>query len=657
MNFFLSSKKNVYTSKNNSINLQGNKEVKNFLKKGNLYKPNSSLNVLCNTQYNDNISNMNRQLSNISLNDKQILNISKLKLCSNNNSIRENNNNPHLINEKNKYKIIYNQSITYFPSETINEENHFSQNEELMNDNIKLKENIKFLLNQIKKYQKIGISNETESDSNNTQELRMEIFELKKYIKEYEIKLKKGEENLTNMMKENLYLRNYLNQRKTFEVLEEERNISLKYLPINFQKNEEIKIKNNKRISSLSQEEDKFKYIKKEKSLLKGKSTIFIKKSIFNYTANNTISSKESDLEVSINEKNKKFMIKSISNNNIKNERNIYSSNNNYFNKPDLSNVPLFLYKISNNNNNLSKGPKYKNLLYYFDVKNQKFNSKNYLEGSSSFNLAFNITDNHSNDIGLSISNGYLIITGKKTDHFYFYNSKDNFMYDLCNLNHNHCKGSLIKINNNTLLCLSGITSIYVEMYNIKENKWSNISKMNRPHSESSYIIINNITLYSFFGFDYALNRYIDFIEYYNLNKLNDKNEKWKIIKLPSDINIRGHGIILLNNNNKLDIQKLIILGGTNSMKINTGYIEIDINDKNKEVIQCKWDNYSFCKNSLKQKKEEEEKKICFSSPFYTSFNDKTNNFYSFNLDNELNAHIIYHNNLKHEIKKNTLKL
>ena len=61
------------------------------------------------------------------------------------------------------------------------------------------------------------------------------IFELKKCIKEYEIKLKKAEENLTNMMKENLYLRNYLNQRKTFEVLEEERNISLKYLPINFQ--------------------------------------------------------------------------------------------------------------------------------------------------------------------------------------------------------------------------------------------------------------------------------------------------------------------------------------------------------------------------------------------------------------------------------------
>ncbi len=231
-------------------------------------------------------------------------------------------------------------------------------------------------------------------------------------------------------------------------------------------------------------------------------------------------------------------------------------------------------------------------------------------------------------------------------------------MYDLCNLNHNHCKGSLIKINNNTLLCLSGITSIYVEMYNIKENKWSNISKMNRPHSESSYIVINNI-LYSFFGFDYELNRYIDFVEYFNLNKLKDKNEKWKKIKVSNDINIKGHGIFILNNNiNNSDIYKLIIVGGSNSNIVNIGYIEIDINDKKKESIQCKWSNYNFCRNSLKKGlNNEDEKKIIFSSSFYSYFDKNLNQFYSFNFDNELNCHIISHNDLKHEIKKNTLKL
>ena len=661
MNYYTSSpKNNFYIPKNNGVSFQTNKEVKNcFLKKGFLYKPNSTLNVLTNTQYNDNISNMNRQLSNISFNDKQILNISKTKIISDNDSIRESLKFKNIINQNNYLKIINNESINFIAPRKIYNESNYIQNEELRNDNIKLKENVKFLLNQIKKYQKMGFSIETDNESNLVQELREEIVLLRQYITEYENKLKKIEDSYANIVRENLYFRNNINKSKFFEYLEEENVINFNLLSnkIDEKLNNNTIHKNYKKHHSLSQGEEVFKFSKNisKKPLTRGSSSTFIKKSLFNNNniSNNIKLSNSNEIDL----RNSNLKLNKFNKTNNITQRYLYS-NNNINNIPIISSEPEIIFKISNNNNNLSKGPKYKNLIFYYDISTNKYNSKNYLEGSSLFNLAFNITENHSNDIGLSISNGYLIITGKKTDQFFFYNSKDNLMYNLCNLNHNHCKGSLIKINNNTLLCLSGMTSIFVEMYNIKENKWNDISKMNRPHSESSYVIINNI-LYSFFGFDYELNRYIDFIEYFNLNKLKDKNEKWKKIKVSNEINIKGHGIFILNNNNhNSDNHKLIIVGGSNSIIVNTGYIEIDINGKNTESIQVKWENYNFYKNSLKKGlNNEDEKKIIFSSSFYSYFDKNLNQFYSFNFDNELNCHIISHNDLKHEIKKNTLKL
>ena len=113
MNYYTPSpKNNFYNPKHNSVSFQTNKEVKNsFLKKGSLYKPHSTLNVLSNTQYNDNISNMNRQLSNISFNDKQILNISKVKVVSDNVSIRESFKFNNITNQNNCLTIINNESI------------------------------------------------------------------------------------------------------------------------------------------------------------------------------------------------------------------------------------------------------------------------------------------------------------------------------------------------------------------------------------------------------------------------------------------------------------------------------------------------------------------------------------------------------------------
>ena len=204
MNYYTSSpKNNFYIPKNNGVSFQTNKEVKNcFLKKGSLYKPHSTINVLTNTQYNDNISNMNRQLSNISFNDKQILNISKVKIISENISVRESFKFNNIVNQNNHLKIVYNESINLIAPKKNNNEDNILQNIELRNDNIKLKENVKFLLNQIKKYQKIGFSIETDNESNLVQELREEIVLLRQYITEYENKLKKIEDSYANIVRE-----------------------------------------------------------------------------------------------------------------------------------------------------------------------------------------------------------------------------------------------------------------------------------------------------------------------------------------------------------------------------------------------------------------------------------------------------------------------
>ena len=319
---------------------------------------------------------------------------------------------------------------------------------------------------------------------------------------------------------------------------------------------------------------------------------------------------------------------------------------------PKLDSSPNDLYFFPNVNNNADT-------VYNFKINEMKFSIINYnLMDNSTFKYYYTSSINHSYDILLSISNGFLIITGPNTNYLYFYDKEVNKIYDLCKLNNNHNKGSLIKINNDQIMCISGINTSKVEMYSIKENIWSNLPRMNCPHCESSFFVYNKNIIFSFFGFDYEKNRYIDNIEYIHI-KNNQYNEKtWNIINISNNqgYNLRNHSIFYRINKDNNNEKEIYIVGGYNNSGRNNGLIQILINNKDME-LNINFKKYEENKVKIKGNNQnlENENIFLFDNEFYEYYDDEGNLFYNYNYDHNFNIHIIDNFTLKHTIYKNKL--
>ena len=570
-------------------------------------------------KFKNTMSNIKRQLSNISLGEK-IIYTSRTKKEENNED-NEFMNNLIFFNYKKKHKICHIESFNIINN---NKSKYVNKNIELQKENKKLKENIKFLLNENKK---------KESKENN-----IENKILKQVINEYERKLKTVEEKYTIIIQENLKLKKQFNDMflkyssisRNNIVQDNKTTLSPQINNSIFSLSDDTTKENNSKFNndfhdtniSLMHKSCSSVYIKKIPKLLKSNSTIEL-----------------------INEQNKSFnSLVSFTRNSVKKiDSKIIKftnkkTNNNF---PILSFSPPILYNIFHNN--FTKEIHNKNIIITFNINNKKFSKKNYIEGTSNFNEIYNNSDNHENDLILSLSNGIIIITGEETNQMFFYNNLNNYIYNLQNLNYNHNKGGLIQYDNNKLICISGMKSSSVELYNIKDNQWSELSKMNRVHCESAYIIINNNILYSFFGFDYENNCYIEDIEYLNLN---NSLSKWEILKTNLKINIRGHSVFNLYNENSENL-KLFLIGGYNNIRSNKGLIEIELNNFEAKILD------GFFKNDEKyNNKNNKREDYIFSTTFFINYDNETNKNYIYNTDKNLNVHIIDIDTLKHNVYK-----
>ena len=325
----------------------------------------------------------------------------------------------------------------------------------------------------------------------------------------------------------------------------------------------------------------------------------------------------------------------------------------------DLYYFPLFC-KAHNNKNN-------ENIVYKFNIDNMKYSTTEYsVNKNSSFNLTYSSTINHIYDIIQSISNGFLMVTGDKTNCFYYYNKFTNNIYDLSNLNYFHHKGALLKIDNNRILCISGINSVNVEMYYIKDNIWINIPKMNCPHCESSYMIYNNNVLFSFFGYDYENKKYINDIEYLVIKNYYHE-EKWNIFNINSNFNynLRNHSIFYRINKENNNTKDIFIVGGYSDCGRNNGLIQVFIeeqfDDKHKFKINFKKYEENKVKvignnNIILEKNKNMDNIFLFYNEFNQFYDEENNLFYSYNYDNNFNIHIIDNFTLKHTIYRNKIK-
>ena len=342
---------------------------------------------------------------------------------------------------------------------------------------------------------------------------------------------------------------------------------------------------------------------------------------------------------------------------------------------PQIDLSPKDLYHFPKKNNNIPDIKNINNLnnvVYLFNIDNMKFSTIHYLlEKNSKFNLSYSNSINHTYDILLSITNGFLIITGEKTNYLYYYNKNTNYIYNLCNLNYIHNKGTLLKINNDHIMCISGINSIDVEMYYIKDNIWLSLPKMNCPHSESSYMIYNNNIVFSFFGYNYECNQYINHIEFLIIKNYYS-DQFWNKININSinnnmKYNLRNHSIFYRINKENNNSKDIFIVGGYNDNGRNNGLIQVFIENVQENNYEFKFDinfkKYEENKVKIKgnnpislDKYNNMDNIFLFSNEFNQFFDEENNLFYSYNYDNNFNIHIIDNYTLKHTIYRNKIK-
>ena len=233
-----------YLKKEKINYLRGTKTyLDNTISLDNINSNNINNNNNNNNNINTTLTNISNQLKNMAIVDKnkefKLLNSSFRKNNKNarNNIISNNINNinNNFINSSLNIDNNQNQNKSNFFDITSNSEIHQKfQNlqkikvsdfyiikqinfettnyEEIKKENLELKENIKFLLKQIKKYQKSGITIE-DMNINRQQELEnleKKINELNEQINAYKKKIILLDNNNNKLTKENLELRNYI---------------------------------------------------------------------------------------------------------------------------------------------------------------------------------------------------------------------------------------------------------------------------------------------------------------------------------------------------------------------------------------------------------------------------------------------------------------
>ena len=649
------------------INLNYNNEeekIKNFFTISNNTPRNYIKNYLSNNDsYKNNIILMNNQLKNISINKNYMSNLTK------------NNNNYSQNIYKNQIQNFNFIIKSFYINNYNNKINNYVNDTQLIEENIKLKEENSNLL------KKLDLMNKNNNKDKEIENFYKEIKNLKEKIKYNEKKLKEIKKENEKILNNNIQLKmdNIIlkKRKKIFENIKIENNTNLSFInhvrlnkifkllnSVKIKRNINFSIINNNYLESFfsnnnlnnnlsnisninnNQENEKFfsnntlpnfSYFKqnsynlinnyknfnycnkKYKKKLFGKNNLNLQKKFkINYdnihfnTENHTLesqncfSSKEINNPYNLNDNlfikktidnDNNFNIDNIINHNSFNNINNNKKNNNIFikKKRTLScsyhkiiekkvTIPSFKYNLltfsninsfnntnnnysysfnNNNNNNINILFKYNSLMnsiISFNLIDKKFSKK--------ISPKFPIENyNEEESILLNYINGFYLLFNKS---FIFYDDIQNKYYILPSPYENHFKGNLINYNNNIIL-ISGKNTEKVELFDIKNNKWEYLKQLNEKRSEFNSLIINN-KLYICFGYDYDNKKYINNIEFLDLNT----KEEW--IKINYNLNIKFHTIFNYYENNNNDIY---ILGGEIDNEINNNLIKIIINENN----------------------------------------------------------------------------
>ena len=227
---------------------------------------------------------------------------------------------------------------------------------------------------------------------------------------------------------------------------------------------------------------------------------------------------------------------------------------------------------------------------YIFDLKDKKLTKKKILE-IEDISDTFQKDYQYEGTILYNTLDGIFILTGKKSDTLYYYNSKYDTINKVCNLNNGHDNGSLLlDKENNRLFAFGGKETTACEYYSFKDKKAINMPSLTIDRANASYIICNN-KIYGFFGFSYKNNKYCGTIEYIDNRRLDRWSEIKNVKILNEKINFEVESISTISY--KEDNNKILIyagIQGDNEDYVTENYYLFDTKDNSIDLID-KWEN------------------------------------------------------------------
>ena len=246
----------------------------------------------------------------------------------------------------------------------------------------------------------------------------------------------------------------------------------------------------------------------------------------------------------------------------------------------------------SNHSNSISLfGIDRDDFFYSFDIKDKKLSKRKVLE-IEDISDTFQKDYQYEGTILYNTLDGVFILTGKKTDILYHYNSKYDTINKICQFNNSHDNGNLLLDKEyNRLFVFGGKETTKCEYYSFSDKKVYSMADLTIDRANASFILCNN-KIYGFFGFSYKNNKYCGNIEVIDNKKLDRWSEIKNVKKLNENINFEVESIstiIYKEDNNKI-LLYAGIQGNDNEDYVIDNYYLFDTRDNSIDLIE-KWNN------------------------------------------------------------------
>ena len=181
----------------------------------------------------------------------------------------------------------------------------------------------------------------------------------------------------------------------------------------------------------------------------------------------------------------------------------------------DINKKYLYLYGLHKDKNILK-----------FDLINKKWLKQIKILNIEDLSETFQKNYIYENSLIYNVLNGFLILTGKNSNILYFYNAINETIFNICQFNEDHNEGNmLLDRKYNRLFVFGGKNNRICEYYSFNDKKIYLIPELTSDRINASFTIHDN-KIYCFFGYSHTSKKYINTIEYIDIEKL----DKWNII-------------------------------------------------------------------------------------------------------------------------------